>query len=95
MTTTNGEYVALGVGVKETFFPGTVLYFFPPELRGSHVQEVYNNQVAIALAENPGSATWIKHVDVGSHFVGGIMIIRSKNVRVKFAALRKASMQVY
>ena len=68
LSTTEAEYVALGEGVKEALFSGAVLSFLCPELSGSCVRVFEDNEGAKALAENPLSSTWSKHIYVRFHF---------------------------
>lgn len=62
------EYVALGDGVKEALFRRAGLSFIAPELTGSSIRALEDNQGAIAPAENHLSSARSKHIDVRLHY---------------------------
>ena len=84
LSTAEAAYVALGEGVNEALFTGAVLSFICPELTGSCVRAVADNQGAIALAENPLSSARSKHIGGRSHFVRELL--HSKKIGTQFVA---------
>ena len=84
LSTAEAEYVALGEGVKEALFMGTVVSLFCPELTGSCVRVVEDKQEAIAPAENPLSSAQSIHIDVRFHFARELLC--AKKIGFQFVA---------
>jgi len=49
-----------------------VLIFLQPGLTGMRVDIFGDNEVAKAIADNPGSASRSRHIDVKLHFIRGL-----------------------
>ena len=84
LSTAEAEYVALGEGVKEALFTGTVLSFIFPQLSGSCARVFEDSQGGIALAENPVSSARSKHIDLRFHSVRELL--RAKKIDIQFVA---------
>ncbi|CAB1109283.1 unnamed protein product [Ectocarpus sp. CCAP 1310/34] len=59
----------MGDGVKEALFVNGMLQFLRPSAKTRKIDVVEDNERAIALAENPLSSSWSKHIDVRHHFL--------------------------
>ena len=68
--------------VKDALIKGAILSFICPELSGSCIRVLEDNQGAIALAENPLSSARSKHIDVQFHFVRELL--RSQKIDIQF-----------
>ena len=69
LTTSEGDYITAGDGVKEAVFLRAVLSFIAPETSGASIKVLEDNQGAKVLIENPLSFTRSKHIDVRFHFI--------------------------
>ena len=69
LSTSEAEYVAMAQGVKTALFAKAVLDSLQPELAGETIDLFEDNQGAIAIAENPISGGWAKHIDVRYDFI--------------------------
>ena len=70
--------------MKKALFTDAVLSFSSPELSGSCVRALEDIQGGIALAENPLSSAWSKHIDVRFHFVRELL--RANKIDIQFVA---------
>ena len=92
LSSAEGEYVALGEGVKEALFTRAVLSFICPELTGSWVRVVGGNQKTIPLAENPLSSERSKHIDMPFHFIRELL--RAK-IDIQFEASEEQHAEIW
>ena len=69
LSTSETEYVAMAQGAKAALFTKAVLDFLQSELANETIDLFEDNQGAIAIAENPISGGWTKHIDVRYHFI--------------------------
>ena len=53
LSTSEAEYIAAGDGVKEALFVSAVLSFTAPEMSGTSIKVLEENQGAKTLIENP------------------------------------------
>ena len=78
--TCEAEYVVLRDAAKETIFERAVLFFLQPQLAGMCVDIFGDNEGAMAIANNPSSASRSKHIDVKFHFIQGL--VRAGEIRI-------------
>ena len=70
--------------MKEALFTAAALSFIIPELSGSCVRVLEDNQRAISLPETPHISARSEHVDVHFNFVRELL--RAKNIDIQFIA---------
>ena len=78
--TCEAEYVALCDTVKDAIFERAVLIFLQPQLAGMCVDIFGDNEGAMAIANNPSSASRSKQIDVKFHFIRGL--VRAGEIRI-------------
>ena len=78
--TCEAEYVALCDASKEALFMRAVLVFLQPQLAWMCIDIFGDNEGAMAIANNPSSASRSKHIDVKFHFIQGL--VRSGEIRI-------------
>ena len=69
LSTSEGENIAAGDGVKEALFVRAVLSFIGPETSGVSVKVLEDNQGAKALIENPLSSARSRYIDMSFPFI--------------------------
>ena len=67
--TCEAEYGARCDAAKEAIFERAVLFFLQPQLAGMCVDIFGDNEGAMEIANNIGSALRSKHIDVKFHFI--------------------------
>jgi hypothetical protein len=78
--TCEAEYVALCDAAKEAIFERAVLVFLQPQLAGMCVNIFGDNEGAMAIANNPSSASRNKHINAKFHFIQGL--VRAGEIRI-------------
>ena len=78
--TCEAEYVALCDAAKEAIFERAVLFFLQPQLVAMCVDIFGGNEGAMAIANNPSSASRSKHIDEKFHFIQGL--VRAGEIRI-------------
>ena len=78
--TCEAEYVVLCDAAKEAIFERALLFFVQPQLAGMYVDIFGDNEGAMAIANNPSSASRSKHVDVEFYFIQGL--VRAGEIRI-------------
>ncbi|CAB1100735.1 unnamed protein product [Ectocarpus sp. CCAP 1310/34] len=73
LSTTEAECVALGDVVKGILFLRQIRRFMLPQVGMPCIPVFEDNQGAIQLAQNPISNSNSKHIDVGHHFLRGLV----------------------
>ena len=68
-SSTEAEYVALAVGIKETIFLRYILSFIFPDRDFGCTLVKEDNVGAIPLAKNPATTANSKHIDTRHHFI--------------------------
>ena len=92
LSTSEAEYIAAGVGVKEALFVHAVLSFIAPETRGASMKVLEDSQGAEALVENPLSSARSKRIDLRFHFIRDPS--RTRKISVKYVG-RPSSTQIF
>ena len=80
--TCEAEYVALCDAAKEAIFERAVSVFLQPQLAGMCVDIFGDNEGAMAIANNPSSASRSKYIDVKFHFIRGL--VRAGEIRILY-----------
>ena len=82
LSTSEAEYVAMAQAATTALFTKAVLDFLQPELANETIDLFEDNQGAIAIAENPISGGWTKHIDVRYHFI--IELVERKALNIQY-----------
>ena len=80
LSTSKGEYVAIGDAVKELLFLRQVWRFMLPSKVMPCFPVFENNQGAAQLAQNPVTNSNAKHIDVRLHFLREL--VRQRGIKV-------------
>ena len=80
--TCEAEYVVLCDAAKEAMFERAVSVFLQPQLAGMCVDLFGDNAGAMAIANNPSSASRSKYIDVKFHFIRGL--VRAGEIRILY-----------
>ena len=83
LSTSEAEYVAMVQAAKTALFTKAVLDFLQPELANETISiDLFeDDQGAIAIAENPISGGWTKHIDVRHHFIRELVERKVLNIQ--------------
>ena len=74
------EYVALCDAAKEAIFERAVLFFLQPQLTRMRADIFEHNEGAMAIANNPSSASRSEHIDVKFSFIQEL--VRAEGIRI-------------
>ena len=92
LSTTEGEYVALGDGVKKALFVKGVPSFIIPFISDNFFKVFVDNDGEISLANNPLSSARTKHIDVRFHLIRELT--RSKTISVEYVPTKKQRAEI-
>ena len=87
------EYFALCDAAKEAIFERAVLFFLQSQLAGMCVDIFGDNEGAMAIANNPSSASRSKRNDIKCHFIQGL--VRAGEIRILYVGTKDQHADIF